>query len=116
MGSRQAHGGDTTHLVWQRSRMGHVREGWRGGGGQMRALRIYLNSETLWDPRTTFEPEVVGAVGSKLASGNCNEFAAGRGGPGREAAIQKTGWELENPLTWLLSISPASHMCLGVIL
>lgn len=118
MGSRQAHDRDTAHLVWQRSRKGRVREAWRGGWGQARALcsrwmRINLNSEAPWGPPTTSEP---GVIGSKLASGNCNEFAAGMGGPGEEAAINKTSWELENPLTLLLSVSPESHMGLGVIL
>lgn len=36
------------------------------------------------------------------------------GGPGR--AVKSSRWQLEKLLTLLLSVSPESHMCLGVIL
>ena len=93
-----------------------MREGWRGGRGQTRALRIYLNSEISLGPTDNLRARGLGEDRVKAGFWKCNEFAAGRGGRVREAAIQRTSWELENPLTWLLSISPASHMCLGVML
>ena len=100
-------------LFWHRGRRGHVREGWRTELGQMRALcsrcmRIDLNSEVTWNPLKTFEPE---GLGSELALGNCDEPAAGRGGPGREAAAAKrTGWAVERPSTLLLSLSLEPHV------
>lgn len=78
-----------------------------------RWVRIDLNSEVTWDPLKASEPE---AVGSELALGNCAEPAAGMGGPGRQAAVGRTGWELENLSTLLLSLS-RNHTCaLAVIL
>lgn len=35
------------------------------------------------------------------------------GGLGKEAAVKRAGWELENPLTLLLSVSPESHVSPG---
>lgn len=36
----------------------------------------------------------------------------GWGGPGTEATVKRTGWQLENPSTLLLFFSLDSHMCL----